>query len=659
MAASAVGGIASRLGFKGALGAPVKAAEGSFASQLIPQVAKGAALDAATGAASTAANQALISGQVDPNAVGGAAVTGAAGGAALRSLASIKDLTAASRFNGLTPQDALPVAQKLVAVDRANGYDGTADSPQRSYDAITKVRDDLGVQADYLANNPNVTKHLDAIREADQSDTTRQTLARVQSDIAASRTPAPTDIQQLSDTLGAFPHGSDLVNTLQHQAVVNRIIGLGNLNKRAGTFTGGITSKPLVQSALNPLSPGAEMLEAGGALLGGAGHALADISSLPHAIAGGLALPAAQAATYAGLRGTDTFTGSRSPTAQFLGRFGDGTTGIGPTAAPSGPRAPAFLDVVADAKAAQKVAQVAQKGSDAAASAPTETALQLADILRTSRMMKASDTVEARRQSAIASGIKRQSSLMASSQSGPVSDATTIIRAAKLRDNLAKQSTPSAFPQASTTTDSLEPASPMRLSAEQARAAFNQLGTNLRSIDPAKFAHSASGVNGAVIPQPIADALGLPSAAMVASVRRSIAAAQVIHKVAAPVAAAPAGPPSTPIVHQDGMRQQVNGEIRNKLSSVQNGVHTRADARRDIVTAAQSLPLSAAGHEALKANSDEVLRQVFRVSQMVHARGLVEEHLDKLSDADAQMIRRHLLRHVDPATGHTFYSTWE
>lgn len=307
--ASGVGGIASRLGFRGGIGNPVKASGGSLASELAMPVAKATAANVGTGVAAEASHQGLIDQKIDLEKLGGATVTGAVSGAGLRALAAARDVNAARNFGGLTPQEAAPIAQRLQAVHGAD-YRGTA---RQDFEAITKVASDLDARVSTLNADPIVRQRLRSLRQRDPEDGTAETLSRVQRDVAAGRKPSPNDMQTLSDGLGVVPHGAALVTALGEQSVLNTIRSLGNYDTSAKKFSGGMASSPGVQQFINP----SHHL----ALIGNIGALGSTMSGL---VSGGVAaaLPAAQAGTYVALRAADALTGKRSPTSQFINRFG-------------------------------------------------------------------------------------------------------------------------------------------------------------------------------------------------------------------------------------------------------------------------------------------------------------------------------------------------
>lgn len=307
--ASGVGGLASRIGLKAALGAPVKAAGDSMASQIATQALKGAGTDAATNVGQEAIHQALIDQKLDPSALGGAAVTGAATGGAMRvGSAVLRDAQVARKFAGISPEEAAPVVQKLQDVHGEN-YTGSA---KQDYQALSKVSSDLGVRVNSLVNDPNVQGHLAALKKADPFDATAETLQRVRADIKASRLPDASDMQDLSSTIGQLPHGAALLASIREQSILDRIKSQGNYDEKAGTFSGGLASSPAAQAVVNPLSK-----------LGLAADAGVALSTITHAVspAAALAIPAAQGAGYVALRGVDAFTGNRSPLTQFANRF--------------------------------------------------------------------------------------------------------------------------------------------------------------------------------------------------------------------------------------------------------------------------------------------------------------------------------------------------
>lgn len=411
LASVAADGILARLGFKGATGTAIKAGE-SFAGQAAKQVGVGAATDAATGLGQQVLDSTILKGQLPTGQeAGDAAFGGATQGAAMRGAGLISDGLTASKNSDVNPEHAARYADLMKGVNDLS-------TPGKSYEAINKVNDDLSAEAS--AAMPQVKSHIKTISDADPFDTTGETLARVQTDIAAGRHPSPSDMEALQSTIGQAPHGEQLLSTLNTQAAGNQLAKQGVMDNGTRTFTGGAASLPFAKNWLNPLGHYGKYVDGSALLYGLTGASLPGVGHMVHSAldpASAFAIPAGQAATFGALKLMDRLSGRRNPAESFANRFGtsDGSAAGQPT--PSGP---AFSEVLAQAKAEQQAQalsdrQAAQEAGRAA-KAPSPVDVALATAKRTSALMSASDRVDQQRQATDLGNIRQTSRQMTASE---------------------------------------------------------------------------------------------------------------------------------------------------------------------------------------------------------------------------------------------------
>ncbi len=360
--ASSIGGITSRVGL-GALGTPVKAGAGTMASQLIPQIGRGAAIDTATNVAQEAANQAIIHRELDPSKLAAAAMTGAATGVGLRGIAAIKDVNASSKFADSNLKEANPLANDLLGVV---GSPHKAGNPADSYYRVDKVADQYSTAADKALGVASIKERLKVLKENNENDNTASTITDVQSDIAKGRKLNQDQLDLIDRRLGDVnPGGPSITDIFKRQAELNDLKTKGNWDTAAKTFTGGVSSTPFAQNYLNPAGHTGRYASAGAGLYALTGGTLPGLSAL-HAVVdpmSAIAVPAGQAATFAGLHVMDRLTGSRNPVKLYTNRFGSEPTGA-PTATPGwlhgdpqdgrvDPRGPSGADIAASVSAAK------------------------------------------------------------------------------------------------------------------------------------------------------------------------------------------------------------------------------------------------------------------------------------------------------------------
>lgn len=231
-------------------------------------------------------------------------------------------------------------------------------------------------------------------------------------------------------------------------------------------------------------------------------------------------------------------------------------------------------------------------------------------------MMSNSAKAETARQDGLLRNVGAQSRLMANSDPGKtsVSDATPHIRAAALRENLA------------------------RLADREAKAAEGASAKELLATN--KVLDKAA----RILKKPGDAAPTVTTATPRPKVSPDIAKRSDTRDIVTPW----------------GTRAQPLPDVRSKFSNVQNGVLTRGQARADIASGLKDLPLSPKGLEAVNSKRlDSLLEDVFNTSDRTKARGKLENWLDDLSPRDEQLVRTHLKTAIDPSTGRTFFGTWE
>lgn len=628
-----VGGAASRLSL-GALGTPVKAGAGSMISQLVPQIAKGAAIDTATNVGQEAAHQAIIDQKLDVDKLGGAAVTGAATGMGLRGISAIKDVNAASKFKDTDQAHANPVANDLIGVESPH----TAGSGKDSYFRVKKVEDTYATIADKALSKKPMSERLSALEEANPLDKTRDTITDVQKDLAEGRKPSQADLDLIHNRVGDIDiGGTSLTDILKRQHELNDLKSKGNWDTKAETFTGGVSSTKFAQNVLNPMSKFGAMADVGAMTYALSGHTLPGLSAM-HAIVNPVhaaMVPVAQASTFAGLHALDRITGSRNPLQMYTNRFsGDSANPLGTPSSPAaGPTGPRGADIAASVQSAREAAvlekfqqnhertdaTVQNRKFDKGVNEQVSAARALNKQRETS-INGAANALENQKQAAMAKESKTEFD-------GPKSDATLAIRVAKYKESLKAREEATAL-QAEAATTRLEKAQAAS-EAKAQKAADKEAKQSDR--DAAKRA---------------AQELKAAEKAAASAQKTAEGAKRESAK------ASEADPATTPIKTKYGTRNQLVDEIRVSERAIKNGINKRAGTRKQAMEDMLTVPLSKDGHHYMIDHTKSILDHSFENNSSHTARDRIESVLDGLSRPDAKLMRDHL-------RSKGFYESWK
>jgi hypothetical protein len=214
--------ILARIGLKVPLSAPAAKAGVSVLRHTLQQGAKAAATDAVTNVAQTAIDKTILEKQAPTiDEVGDSAFMGGVTGAALRAPAILKDLSIAKRNKDVSPDLGGRLADILVESNGGKAPKSTAED----YKALIRAKDALSATSDVLTNNtelPTIESQL-AIR-------------RVNDAIKRRDTNASSDIQVLREQVGDTQTGAKLVDSLELQHELGKLLNQGNLDEKHGTF---------------------------------------------------------------------------------------------------------------------------------------------------------------------------------------------------------------------------------------------------------------------------------------------------------------------------------------------------------------------------------------------------------------------------------------
>lgn len=609
LAAGTVSGLASRFGLAGALGSPATQAAGSVASQALKALPRSMAVEGAANVAQEAAHQGLIQRKIDPEALGGALVTGAATGGAIKGAAALRDSNTARRTSDVDPESGNRFVQRVQAELGGTTPGETARLAKSDTAGFAAIRDaelKLKAERDLMLADRDTDIPGSGLKAQINDLPSEAALAHkvVVDTLKEGRVPKQTDMKLLEDTIGKHAEGNAYVQNLKDQQTFHQVKAMGNWDEKRGSFSGGIASNPKVADLLNPLGKSGGYISAGAgayALLGG--HTLPGLHAM-HAIASpatALAVPAAQIGLYGALRGAGNLTGNSRPLNQMVQRFGS---------APVAPSAPSVLPkYVSPHVNRASDAAAAERANAAATSSPVATQLMQANRVNAIKAQNARQ--ETQRQDGLLRNVGAQSRMMANSDPSKtsVSDAVPHIKAAALAQSIAKLGEREAQAVAKADAKSL-------------------LATN-KVLDKATRIQK----------KPEGPVVSTPAAKVSPDIgKRS---------------------DTRDIVTPWGTRPQPLPDVRNKFKNVEDGVFTRGQARADIVSTIKDLPLSPKGLEIVNSGRFEKFRdEVFNTSDRTRARGMLENILDDLSARDEQIIRDHLKRSIDPSTGHTFFGTY-
>lgn len=313
----------SAIGIKGATGELATKAGDSIASNAIGNIAKAGAIDAGTGAAGTAIDQALLNRQdptQDPTGLALAGVQGAATGAAMRAPGVIQDRNIGMKFSDVDPVMGQHIADTLYPKD----LDYT--NPKVAGSAVQNA--DQALQAETQTHLSTLAPQLKAMEQASgYTDDIRSDIAGTVRDLNNNQVVAPGRIQDLQDRVGSSSEGDRLVQALQMQNVHNQIKQVGNYDPSAGTFgQTGILGSDLGSMFLNPFNGLGKKLTSADALQ----TALSTVAGthLPALGLGHLTDPsigagifAGQMAVHSAAKAVDRLMGNSDPLGNFVNRF--------------------------------------------------------------------------------------------------------------------------------------------------------------------------------------------------------------------------------------------------------------------------------------------------------------------------------------------------
>jgi len=327
---SALQAYLNRLGLNPALSGVTKGAGMGAIAQIPGQVAKAAAVDAASGGVGAVVDRAAVTAgtdkglTIDPHEVLGSAASSGATAGALRTLRGVGDVTNAIRYADMDPA----VAGRLATRIEKLGIE--PDSPEQAFKAVeiaeaTISSERLRARNDYVTNVGR-----------DGRSKAEPLMGSAEAILGQGGKLTDEHMAGLREALSDNPHGQRYLSAIEEHNALNDLKTKGRFED--GYFAGGLSSSSLVEDGINPASwlrsPTKRAIGTTAAMFG-LGTELEAIRALAAPVAAAKML-ALQGAAYGGVRAVDGITGSRNPVREFTGRFG----GSGSQGSPLTPESP-------------------------------------------------------------------------------------------------------------------------------------------------------------------------------------------------------------------------------------------------------------------------------------------------------------------------------
>lgn len=313
---SALQAYLNRLGLSPALSGVTKGAGMGAIAQIPGQVAKAAAVDAASGGVGAVVDRAAVTAgtdkglTIDPHeALGSAAASGATAGA-LRTLRGVGDVTNAIRYADMDPA----VAGRLATRIERLGIE--PDGPEQAYKAVKIAEDTLSSERSRAKNDYVTNVGREGRSKAEPLMDSAQAI------LGQGGKLTDDHFADLREALSDNPHGQRYLSAIEEHNALNDLKTKGRFED--GYFAGGLSGSAFAEDSVNPASwfrnPTKRAIGTTAAMIG-MGTELEAIRSLAAPVAAAKML-ALQGAAYGGVRALDGITGSRNPVREFTGRFG-------------------------------------------------------------------------------------------------------------------------------------------------------------------------------------------------------------------------------------------------------------------------------------------------------------------------------------------------